>query len=119
MADRNPTGSDPSVALDIPTDHHAFLRSVFETAREGIQGDLADFPERLREPERLRREEAAYGRLLAALDAGVIVPDRDVRCVLGRLARVIDAANDFERVLFEHRAICRLLVQVDPAGGQC
>jgi hypothetical protein len=69
-------------------------------------------------PSRLRREEAVYGRLLAALDERVIVPDRDVRAVLGDLAQIIDADNEYGRVVAEHNALYGLLGQVERSEGR-
>ena len=113
MANENPTGHGRSVALTIQADHARFLRRVFEAARDGIRDDLAEFPDQLRDPKRSRREIGAYGRLLTALDTGVIVPDRDARDVLGDLARTIDAGNEYERVVCEHAALWGVLDQLD------
>jgi len=103
MADQNPTGRGPTVALKLPANHVRFLRSTFEMAHGGVRDELRDFPERL-DVNRLRREEAAYRRLLTALDELVIVPDADVRVVVGDLAQVVDAGNEYQRVVFEHEA---------------
>jgi hypothetical protein len=111
MADENPTGRNRAVALNIPTDHFRFLRSTFEKARAGVKDELEGFPDQL-DPERLQREEAAYGRLLTALDELVIVPDRDVRDVLADLAGIIDTGNEYRRVVTEHEALHGLLAQL-------
>jgi hypothetical protein len=110
MADQNPTGRGAAVALDLPVDHVRFLRGVFEKARDGISDELEEFPDRL-DPKRLHREHAAYGRLLTALDELVIVPDHDVRDVVGDLAGVIDRGNEYKRVVSEHEALHGLLDQ--------
>ena len=93
MADENPTGRGSAVALSIPADQVRFLRGLFSSARAGVRQELKEYPKQLKEPARLHREDAAYGRLLAALDELVIVPDDDVRDVLGDLAQIIDAAT--------------------------
>jgi hypothetical protein len=111
MADQNPTGSGAAVALELPAHHVRFLRSVFEKARAGIKDELEEFPNQL-EPKRLEREEAVYGRLLAALDEQVIVPDRDVRDLLSDLAGIVDRANEYGRVVEEHEALHGLLAQL-------
>lgn len=116
MANENPMGHGSAVALDLPADHVRFLRGVFEHAREGTGDELQDYPEELKDPEHLRREVAAYGRLLAALDELVIVPDDDLRTVLGELAKVIDSGNEYPRVVTEHEALHGLLDQL--GGGQ-
>lgn len=111
MANQNPTGRGEAVALKIPADHVRFLRSTFEKARAGVKDELEGFPDQL-DPERLRREDATYGRLLAALDELAIVPDRDVLDLLGDLAGVIDQGNEYRRVVTEHEALHGLLAQL-------
>lgn len=108
MADQNPTGRGAAVALNLPADQVRFLRSVFAMARDGIRDELIEHPDELREPARVQCEEAAYGRLLTALDALVIVPDDEVRAVVGVLAQTIDASNEYERVVAEHNALASL-----------
>jgi hypothetical protein len=116
MADQNPTGRGAAVALKIPADQARFLRSTFRSAQAGIRDELREYPKQLKEPTRLRREEAAYGRLLAALDECVIVPDADVRVVVRDLAKIIDGSNEYERVVSEHEALHDLLGQIK--GGE-
>ena len=111
MADQNPTGSGAAVALELPADHVRFLRGVFEKARAGIGDELEEFPDQL-DPKRLEREHIAYGRLLTALDELVIVPDHEVRNVVGDLAEVIDQGNEHKRVVSEHKALHGLLAQL-------
>jgi len=114
MADPNPTGRGAAVALQFPAGHVRFLRETFEDARDGVKDELAN-ARQVKDPDRLRREEAAYGRLLAALDELVIVPDDEVREVVGTLAQIIDASNEYERVVAEHEALHGLLGQL---GGK-
>jgi len=116
MADENPTGRGAAVALDLPADQARFLRSTFRSAQAGIRDELREYPKQLNEPSRLRHEEATYGRLLAALDELVIVPDPDVRGVVGDLAHVIDSGNEYCRVVTEHEALHGLLDQL--GGGE-
>jgi hypothetical protein len=116
MADENPTGRGSAVTLLIPAKHVGFLRGLFESARAGVRQELSEHLGQLKEPVRLRREDAAYGRLLAALDALVIVPDNDLRTVLGDLAQVIDSGNEHSRVVAEHEALHGLLDQL--GGGE-
>lgn len=112
MADQNPTGRDAAVALKLPADHIRFLRSTFRSAQAGIRDELREYPKQLKEPTRLRREDAAYGRLLAALDECVA----DVRVVVEDLAKIIDGSNEYERVVSEHEALHGLLDQL--GGGE-
>jgi hypothetical protein len=114
MAKENPTGRGAAVALQIPADHVRFLRCTFEQARAGVREELREHPGSPSRARTLRREEAAYGRLLAAQDECVIVPDADVRIVVGGLAKIIDASNEYERVICEHEALHGLL---DRLGG--
>jgi len=116
MAEQNPTGRDAAVALKLPANHVRFLRSTFRSAQAGIRDELREYPKQLKEPTRLRREEAAYGRLLVALDECVIVPDADVRVVVGDLAKIIDGSNEYERVVAEHEALHGLSFQL--GGGE-
>jgi hypothetical protein len=112
MADQNPTGDGDAVALTIPAKHRKFLRGLFEIARNGIREELAKYPEQLKEPRRLHREEAVYEKLIAALDSNFIVPDQDVRDVLRDLAEIYDRENEYERVITEHEALHGLLGQL-------
>jgi uncharacterized protein YdcH (DUF465 family) len=112
MADQNPTGSGATVALNLPADHVRFLRSTFEKARAGVKDELEEFPDQL-DPKRLEREEAAYARLLEALNELAIVPDRDVRDLVADLARIVDRANEYSRIVEEHEALHGLLARLD------
>jgi hypothetical protein len=116
MADQNPTGRGAAAALKLPADHVRFLACTFEQARDGVREELRDYPDTLKDPKRLRREEVAYGRLLAALDELVIVPDGDVLAIVADLAQVIDAGNEYTRVVSEHEALHGLLDQL--TGGE-
>lgn len=116
MSCNNPTADGDAVALAIPAKHRKFLRDLFEIARNGIREELAQYPKQLKEPRRLRREEAVYEKLLEALDSGSIVPDRDVRDVLRDLAEIYDKENEYQRVVSEHEALHGLLGQL--TGGE-
>jgi hypothetical protein len=103
------------VPVRIPTRHRDYLRETFESCRDGIEADL-QHPERLADPERSQRDADAYGRLLAALDSCAIVPDADLRRVSVALLDSVDGANEYTRVVAEHRALCTLVDQLD---GRC
>jgi hypothetical protein len=118
MADQNPTGRGAAVALQIPAAHVRFLRETFEDALDGVRDELSH-AKQSGDPNRLRCEEAVYGRLLAALDELVIVPDDEVRGIVGTLAQVIDGSNEYERVIAEHEALHGLLGQLgDPSEAR-
>lgn len=112
MSYPDPTGGGSTVAVTIPPHHEPFLRDLFEIARGGIRGELAEYPDQLREPARLRREEGAYDALLAALDSGSLIVSDDTRRVLCELAQMIDRENEYERVVLEHAALLGLREQV-------
>jgi hypothetical protein len=112
MAEKNPMGDGATVALTIPPDDLKFLRSTFTMARDGICDELDKFRGQVREPDRLQREVATYGRLLAALDVLAIVPDAEVREVVAHVAEVIDWGNEYKRVVAEHAALHGLLDQI-------
>jgi hypothetical protein len=116
MATDNPTGSGAAVAVKLAARHAEFLEQVFAGIQEGLLGDLAEFPDGLRDPDRSRREAEICGRVLAALNGGLIVQDRELLTVLREAAWANDDANEYERVIFEHRAFCALLGQIE-AGG--
>jgi hypothetical protein len=116
MATQKPTGDGDPVVLTIPAKHRKFLRRVFEMARDGIRQERDEFPGTLREPTCLRREEAVYNRLLAALDGEQFFVDADVRDVLTDLALMIDRENEYRRVIAEHEALLDLREQL--AGGR-
>ena len=117
MATPNPTGGGAAVVFKLPSHHVNFLRGALEMCKEGAEGDLAsDGPHPHRE--RAEREAAAYGRLLTALDRGVIVPDEDMIAVVSTLAEQTDASNDYEQVLLEHRSLCGLLGLLEEGSGQ-
>ena len=118
MARTDPTGGGPAVALSIPPDDATFLRSIFQMAQGGIRGELAEYPESLREPTRLHREDAVYDALLAALDSGSLRVTGDLRCVLCDLAQLIDRTNEYTRVVAEHAALLGLRKQVCTGAGR-
>jgi hypothetical protein len=116
MASENPMGRGKAVALNLPADHVRFLRDTFQSARAGVRDELRDYPDDLKDPDHLRREDAAYGRLLMALGELVIVPDCDVRDLVGDLAHIIDRGNEYSRVVIEHEALHGLHAQL--GGGE-
>jgi hypothetical protein len=106
------------VALTVSTEHRDFLRGIFEAARGGICDELAEYPDQLREPRQLHREEAVYDALLAALDSGSIVAAADICQVLSDLAKIIDDDNEYERIVIEHHALYGLLGQIEAEGSR-
>jgi hypothetical protein len=114
MANQNPMGERPAIALTIPAGDSPFLRRVLTAARDGLREELGDFVDQLREPtSRLLREEAAYGKLIDSLDGAWIHPDGDLCTALSVLAEAIDRDNEYGRVVFEHAAVHGLLDQLE------
>jgi hypothetical protein len=105
------------LTLRIPRRDAEFLRRVFEMALDGIRDELESYPEDLREPTHLGREEGIYAALLAALDGESIAPDRHLREVLRDLAEMIDRENEYERVVAEHAALLGLHKQICEGGA--
>ena len=48
----------------------------------------------------------------------MIVPDDDLRAVLGDLANIIDSGNEYSRVVAEHEALHGLLGQLTGGEGR-
>lgn len=61
---------------------------------------------------RWRSNAAAYGRLIAGVDAGRIVPDAEVRRLVAELAEANDREEEYERVVIEHDALAALREQI-------
>jgi hypothetical protein len=99
-----------------PPTTFASFAAFSSTPARAQETSYRTIPRNSRTQMHLRREVAAYGRLLAALDELVIVPDDDLRTVLGELAKVIDSGNEYPRVVTEHEALHGLLDQL--GGGQ-
>lgn len=118
MSYTDPTGGVDVVALTIPPDDQRFLRSVFRMALDGIRDELGSYPDDLREPARLHREQAVYEALLEALDNGTISVTGDVRAIVKDLAETVDQANEHERVVAEHTALVGLHEQLCGGGRQ-
>jgi hypothetical protein len=119
MATKDPTGDGRAVSLSIPPGNEAFLRRVIGSTQGGLRDDLKHHGDRLREPRsKLLLEDAAYAALLDGLDRGRIVPDDELRAILGRLAESIDRGNEYGRVVFEHDTLHDLLARLGGSGAR-
>jgi hypothetical protein len=117
MANQDPTGDGRAVPLSIPVGNEAFLRRVIGAARDGIREDLEQHGHRLHASKsELLLEETVYAALLGGLDLRRVVPDDEIRAALRRLAESVDRENEYERVVFEHRALADLLAQLQGRG---
>ena len=120
MADTDPTGGGSTVALDLPAEHVTILRGVLASCLEGVRGDLSA-SEKMRSPDRARRDAAAYERLLLALGKGEVrVPDESAREAVATIATAGDRENDYTAVVAEHDALHGLLARlaVPQEGGE-
>lgn len=115
MASADPTGGECAVPLSLPSAQTNFLREELTGLKADLEADLASHPG---DPaaERWRASAAAYGRLLAGLEAGAIVPDPEVRCLVGEWAEANDREEQYDRVVFEHEALHGLRSQLE--GGR-
>jgi hypothetical protein len=117
MARNNPTGGGEAVALTISSDDCEFLCRVFRMALDGIRDELDDYPDDLREPTRLHREDSIYEALLAGLDGEEVVPDHYMRDLLRDLTEMNDRENEYARAVAEHEALLGLRGQLGGEGG--
>lgn len=117
MADNHPTGHGSAVSLKITAADAEFLRRLFTMALEGIRDELDNYPDDLREPDHLHREEGIYEALLAALDGEPVVPDHYIRQVLRDLTEMNDRENEYARAVAEHEALLGLRGQLTGSGG--
>ncbi|HEY1853686.1 MAG TPA: hypothetical protein VGG40_03800 [Solirubrobacterales bacterium] len=111
MATDNPTGGDGTVALDLTDEQRRFLRGALADCRAGREDDLRTHPDHPNAC-RWRSNAAAYGRLIAGVDAGTIVPDAEVRRLIRELAEASDREEEYARVVFEHDALAALCEQI-------
>jgi hypothetical protein len=59
-----------------------------------------------------RADAAAYGRIIAGIEDGEIVPDADARRLVRELAEATDREEEYERVVAEHAALLALREQI-------
>jgi len=113
------------VPLGLPAAQTAILHDELNGWIAGIEEDLAN-PKGLPDREAVAGEAAAFGRLLAALDAGEItLPDEEARAAMARAAEGYDEAAGYEHVTAvheAHRALLDVLGGARPprdVGGEC
>lgn len=115
MATGNPTGDDATIALDLTDRQRRYLRGTLRNCKAGREDDLRTHPGHAN-AKRWRADAAAYERLISGIDAGEVVPDAEVRRLVRELAEATDREEEYERIVFEHAALCRLRRQLE--GGQ-
>jgi hypothetical protein len=111
MATENPKGGERAVPLSIPPAQKEYLRGELLGLMAGLEDDAQTHPGRP-EARRWVAEAEAYGRLVAGLDSGKLVPDDLVRHLVREWAEAHDRAEHYDRVVFEHDAIAALRVQI-------
>ena len=111
MADSDPTGDGEVVALALSDRQGRYLRGALSDCKAGREEDLRTHPDHPN-ADRWRADSAAYGRLIAGLDGGEVVPDAEVRRLASELAEASDHEEEYERVVFEHDALAALREQI-------
>lgn len=111
MATENPKGGEETVALELSDRQRQFLRRAFTDCKAGREDDLKTQPEHPNAA-RWRTEADAYGRIIAGLDVGAIVPHTEVRRLVDELVEANDREEEYERVVFEHDALAALREQI-------
>jgi hypothetical protein len=106
MSFPQPTGERATVALELPAPQAKILRGTLSSCLEGANEDLRP-PGCLPDPSRVRREVAAYRRLLSALDAGEIALQAMRATGVGRTATYRRAAALIEAGLLERLDLLR------------
>ncbi|MEX2106281.1 MAG: hypothetical protein WD810_05225 [Solirubrobacterales bacterium] len=109
MANKNPMGGTRPMPLDLPAKHIPVLRACLTGWLEGAQEDLKA-PERLRQPDKARREVQAFERLLVALTTRqIVLPDEAAREAVDVATADDDEANNYKEVAANHDALHALL----------
>lgn len=111
MADSDPMGGERAVPLSIQPGQAEFLRRELTGFKDGLEDDALTHADRP-DARRWLTNAEAYGRLVAAIDAGEIVPDDHVRQLVREWAEAHDGSEHYEQVVFEHDAIAALREQI-------
>jgi hypothetical protein len=117
MAEKNPTGGERTVPLDLPADHLLILRNTLTDCLDGVRGDL-ETPEAVKDPEQAREEADAYQRLLAGLARGeILVPDAAALSAVKKIAVGDDEASKYAEIVANHDALHGLLSLLEGERG--
>lgn len=109
MATDHDTSDRRAVPLDLPAAHITILRDDLSDWLDGVRLDLQT-PEKLRDPDKSRREAAVYERLLAGLDRGeIFVPDEEARAAIEAAAKGQDDESNYAEITAIHNAHYGLL----------
>lgn len=108
--------NDAPITVRVDPRHAELLRDHIEAGAAGLFEQLAEAPDRLRDPAGSRAWAVTCRRIIEGLGRPRFVADGRVRAVLLELNQVNDEANDYERGVAEHEAFAHLLRQFDHAG---
>jgi hypothetical protein len=101
--------------IDLPPVDIGILKGILASCLQGLERDLR-FAERLRQPDRARRECSAFERLLRWLNQGFVSgSDEAAYAVLKQLAAAADCANGYTAVVAEHDALHGFLASLEAA----
>jgi hypothetical protein len=115
MADRNPTSGRRAVPIDLPAELITILRDDLSDWLDGVRSDLQT-PEKLRDPDKSRREAEVYERLLVGLDRGeIFVPDEEARAAVEAAAKGQDDESNYAEITAIHNAHYGLLALLEVA----
>jgi hypothetical protein len=104
-------GGGETVALALTDRQRRYLRSALADCKAGREDDLKTHPDHPNAG-RWSADADAYGRLIAGVDSGEIVPDDRLRRLVRELAEAFDREEEYERVVFEHDALAALHDQI-------
>jgi hypothetical protein len=104
-------GDGRPVSLSIPPVQAEYLLRELNGFKSRLQDDVEAHPDRPG-AQRWLADAEAYGRLIAGLDAGAVVPDDHLRRLVSEWIEAHERSEHYERVVFEHDAIVRLGEQI-------
>lgn len=99
------------LTLDLNRPYRKLLRDSLSSTLKDIETDLAS-GFKMRKRAQAEREADIYRRLIAALDGGSIIPNREVIRVVEKMGKQSDVANEYEQTMLEHDAFAAVLVRL-------
>ncbi len=115
MAGSDPTNDTAASCFGLSQRDRKFLQELLTMVHDGASDELAECDDR-RRAARLRQEQSAYGQLLAGLEGGRVDARPGLISVLRELAGIVDAGNEYRRVVAEHDALQNLIGSLEPPG---
>lgn len=111
MATDNPMGGERAVPLSILPAQARYLRRELRGFKADLEADVRKFADHPRAGKWWTDAEA-YGRLAEGLERGLIVPDDQIRRLVREWAEAHERDEEYERLVFEHKAMLALRVQI-------